>query len=313
MKYYDEQLQELQQQLSRKKHLKALLKDLRAQQEDIEEKVAGLKEIRDKEQFDVGRLEGRGLVAFFYSVVGKKTKKLDKQRREAATASVKYDIAMQELDLVVRRIGKYENELSTLQGCEMKYAYTLKEKVKAIKATNNPVAEQVLQIEERIASLENQKKEIKEAISAGNKAKLIAEQVLSNLNDAEGWGTWDLLGGGLISDLAKHSSLDDAQEEIEHLQVQLRRFRTELADVTIRAEMQVNIDGFLRFVDCFFDGLFADWAVLDKIEESQTEVKKIIQQIQAVLDKLTSMFNDAINKQNEEQMDLDRITIEASI
>lgn len=313
MTYYDEQLQTLQQQMSRKKHLEALLKDLYTQRTELEQKVGRLKEIKDKEQSDVDRLEGRGLTAFFYSVVGKKEEKLDEQRREASTAAVKYDVAMQELDLVLRRIEKYENEIASLQGCEMKYAYALKEKVKVIKETGNPVSEKVLMYEEQISNLENQKKEIGEAISAGNKAKSIAEHVLSNLDSAEGWGTWDLFGGGLLSDLAKHSSLDDAQEEIEHLQVQLRRFKTELADVTIRAEMQVNIDGFLRFADYFFDGLFADWAVLDKIEESQAEVKKTIQQIQSVLDKLASMLTAAEKEQIQTQAKLDELIVNATI
>ena len=42
------------------------------------------------------------------------------------------------------------------------------------------------------------------------------DSVLSSLESAEGWGTWDLLGGGLISDLAKHSHIDDAKVEAEN-------------------------------------------------------------------------------------------------
>ena len=309
MTHYDEELQALQQKLSRKKHLQALLNELHTQRTELEAKVSNLKTIMEKEQADVDRLERRGLTALFYGIVGKKEEKLDEQRREVVTARAKYDVAMQEMDLVQRRISRYEDELATLKDIEMKYAYALKEKVKLLKATATPVSEKILQYEEQISGFENQKKEICEAISAGNKAKNIAEQVLSELDDAEGWGTWDLLGGGLISDLAKHSSLDDAQEEIEHLQVQLRRFKTELADVTIRAEMQVNIDGFLRFADYFFDGLFADWAVLDKIEESQTEVKNIIKQIQAVLDKLALMLASAEKDQKAVQSMLDELII----
>ena len=75
------------------------------------------------------------------------------------------------------------------------------------------------------------------------------------------------MGGGLIADLAKHSRLDDAQASVEYLQSQLRAFRTELADVTISADFQVNIDGFLRVADYVFDGIFADWAVLDRINQ----------------------------------------------
>lgn len=311
MKFYDDDLQSLQQKLSRKKHLQALLKELHTQRIELETKVASLKKIMEEDEYDVTRLERRGLASLFYGIVGKKEEKLNEERREAVTSKAKYDVAMQEMDLVQRRIGRYEEELDTLKDIEMKYAYALKEKVELLKATATPVSEKILQYEEQISGFENQKKEINEAISAGNKAKNIAEQVLSELDDAEGWGTWDLLGGGLISDLAKHSSLDDAQEEIEHLQVQLRRFKTELADVTIRAEMQVNIDGFLRFADYFFDGLFADWAVLDKIEESQAEVKNIIKQIQAVLEKLALMLASAEKDQKAVQSMLDELIINA--
>lgn len=313
MTHYDEELQALQQKLSRKKHLQALLNELHTQRVELEAKVSNLKAIMEKEQSDVERLEGRGLTALFYGIVGKKEEKLDEQRREAVTARAKYDVAMQEMDLVQRRISRYEDELATLKDIEMKYAYALKQKVQLLKSTATPVSEKILQYEEQISNLENQKKEIREAISAGTKAKNIAEQVLSELDDAEGWGTWDLLGGGLISDLAKHSSLDDAQEEIEHLQVQLRRFKTELADVTIRAEMQVNIDGFLRFADYFFDGLFADWAVLNQIEESQAEVKSVIKQIQAVLDKLASMLASVEKDQKAVQTKLDELIVNAAL
>ena len=311
MTHYDEELQALQQKLSRKKHLQTLLNELYTQRTELEAKVSNLKTIMEKEQADVDRLERRGLTALFYGIVGKKEEKLDEERREVVTARAKYDVAMQEMDLVQRRISRYEEELDTLKDIEMKYAYALKEKVKLLKATATPVSEKILQYEEQISGFENQKKEIREAISAGNKAKNIAEQVLSELDDAEGWGTWDLLGGGLISDLAKHSSLDDAQEEIEHLQVQLRRFKTELADVTIRAEMQVNIDGFLRFADYFFDGLFADWAVLDKIEESQAEVKNVINQIQTVLNKLAAMLDAAEKDQRTVIAMLDELVTNA--
>ena len=59
-----------------------------------------------------------------------------------------------------------------------------------------------------------------------------------------GWATFDLFGGGLISDLAKHGHLDSAQHNVALLQSQLRRFRTELADVGGAASgMQVSIDG----------------------------------------------------------------------
>lgn len=313
MTHYDEELQLLQQKLARKRRLEKMLKDLHSQRTDLQSKVRELESSRQKEQTDVDRLEGRSLSSLFYRIVGKKEEKLDEQRREAYAAAMKHDVAVRELAAIGENIRQYESELAKLRGCEMEYARVLKEKVKAIKATANPVAEKILQYEEHIAYLENQKAEINEAISAGNKANSIADVVLSELDDAEGWGTWDLLGGGLISDLAKHSSLDDAQEKIEQLQVQLRRFKTELADVTIQADMQVSIDGFLRFADYFFDGLFADWAVLDKIEESQGQVKQTKQQIESVLQKLARMLDAAEKDLSDTKAKLDELVVNATL
>jgi len=53
--------------------------------------------------------------------------------------------------------------------------------------------------------------------------------------------------------------------------------------------MQVSVDGFLRFADYFFDGLFADWAVLDKISQSKSSVQSTKSQIESVLSRLRSM------------------------
>ena len=50
--------------------------------------------------------------------------------------------------------------------------------------------------------------------------------------------------------------------------------------------MQVNLNGFLRFADYFFDGLFVDWSVMGRISKAQTEVKNVKNQINTLLDKL---------------------------
>ena len=43
----------------------------------------------------------------------------------------------------------------------------------------------------------------------------------------------------------------------------------------ITADLQVTVDSFLKFADFFFDGLFADWAVLDHINQAQSRVETV--------------------------------------
>ena len=311
MTYYDEKLKALQEKISRSRQLSSMLKELRGQRDTIAARVRELEAIKVDEQADVDRLEGRSLASFFYNVIGKMDERLNKEREEAYAARVKYDAAARELEAIDGDIQRCESELSGLRGCEREYEATLREKANAVKSAGGARAEEILKLEERHAYLESQKKELREAISAGNSARSTAESVLSSLDSAEGWGTWDLLGGGLLADMAKHSHLDEAQGAIERLQSQLRRFKTELADVTIHADMQVNVDGFLRFADYFFDGLFADWAVMDKISQSQSQVQSTKSQIDSVLARLNSMMSAAEREQAQIKSKLDALVLEA--
>ena len=308
---YDEALRQLHAQCARRRRLEAVIGELRRQRDTYSARVRELEAVKLEEQADVDRLEGGSLAAFFYQVVGKKDEKLDRERREAYEARVKYDAAARELAEVEEELRRNEAELAGLQGCEERYAALLREKAQAVKAAGGADGAEILRLEQRLSVLESQENELTEAISAGSAALHTTQQVLHSLDSAEGWGTWDLFGGGLISDLAKHSHLDEAQGDIEYLQSQLRRFKTELADVTIYADMQVNVDGFLRFADYFFDGLFADWAVLDRINQAQEQVRSTQSQIQDVLDRLHTMLERVRQEAAEQREALDRLVLHA--
>lgn len=312
MKFYDTTLKQLYDMTAEKKRLDAKYADLRAQAATYEEQVAILRASCAKEQEDVDKLEGRSLASYFYNIIGKKNEKLDKEREEAYAARVKLDAAERELSAVKSEMASVRSRLGELSGCENAYSRALESRREEIKASSTPEAEELLHLEGEIAHAESQQKEIGEAILAGNAAYAIAENILSELDSADGWNTWDMFGGGgLITHMAKHEHLDDAQELVETLQDKLRSFKTELADVSINADMQVNIDGFLRFADYFFDGLFADWAVADRISESMSSVQKTKSQIGRLVDNLTKMKEDAEHREKRLRDRADDLVVES--
>jgi len=287
MAYFNEDLQQLKDKVTQKKRMETELLDLYAQKRDLTGRVAQLEKIKNSEQKDVDRLEGGSLAAFFYNVVGKMDEKLTKEKEEAYKAAVKYETAREELTLVDNEILRREEAVKALQGCEVVYQNAFEEKLKEVRTSGTAVAEKVMEVEAKMYQLECQKKEIDEAILAGKQALHTVNEVLESLDDAEGWATWDTFGGGgLFTDMMKHDQLDDAQSKISQLQVELRKLKTELSDVEIHADIQVQIEEFLKFADYFFDGLFADWTVMDKIDESISEVKHTKSEILAVIGKL---------------------------
>lgn len=290
MQYLNEQLRQLQEKVARKSQLQARISGLRGQRSVLLDKVAELEKIALREEADVTRLEGRSLAAFFYNVVGKMDEKLDQERREAYAARVKYDAAARELKAVEDDLWNCTREMDSLALCEDHYRMCLEEKAAAIKASGSADGLEILRLETAIQMAECQLKELHEAVDAGQSALFMTKNVLSSLDSAEDWGTWDLFGGGLLADLAKHEELDNAQATIEKLQIQLRRFRTELTDVKVDANVQISVEGFARFADFFFDGLFADWAVMDRISQAQSQVRKTRGQIENVLQQLRELI-----------------------
>ena len=309
MIHYNDELKEFHSKVARKKHLEVVLQDLWAQEQELVPKVAELEQTKMDEQEDVERLEGGSLAAFFYSVVGKMDEKLDKERQEAYMASVKFDAAVRQLETVEYEIEKSEKELEELQGCEERYEQLLKEKLEILKSATDSVAAEILQLEESILHINNQKREIEEAVSAGDQALKVAKDVQSSLKSADGWSTFDMLGGGWIASMAKHEHLDEAQHKVELLQIKLRKFRTELADVKISADMKVSIDGFTRFADFFFDGLFMDWMVADQISQSQKQVALTTLQIEEAIERLEKLQAKAEKDKEHLQKQLEELVV----
>ena len=303
---------ELQKKIAMKPSLEAKLRELQNQRREYDREVISLRVAFRKEQEDVEKLEGRSLANYFFQVVGKLDEKLDQERKEAYAAKVKLDAAERELAGIESDISEIQGQLNEIRVAEAQYKDELERKRATLRASGTTTADQIIEIEQRIAATEAQKREIKEAISAGYSARGTADRILSELNSADGWNTWDMFGGGgIITHMAKHSHLDSAQDLVSELQSKLRRFKTELADIQITANMQVNVDGFLRFADYFFDGLFADWAVGDRINQSMNSVSSTKSQISRTLDKLSSMEKAADSEISRLKLQLEDLVVKA--
>lgn len=283
---------------------------LHGQRRELEARLGELESHKAKEKADVEKLEGRSLARLFYQVLGRMDEKLDEERREAYEAAVRCDAVKRELEAVEYDIKKEAATASRLSEYQRQYEKCLKERREEIRRLGSSAAESIQELELEIISLRQQVKELGEAIEAGNSAKALADSVLESLNKARDWGTWDLAGGGTFVTAIKHQRLDEAQEKVETLQVQLSRFQTELADVERFQEgYQVNMDGFLRFADWFFDGLFVDLAVLDRIKESQNQVSATRDRVRMTVERLREMKTAAEEKIQSSQDEIEKILL----
>lgn len=307
----DRMLRDLQGQIGRKQELQAKKEKLFAQKSELQKRLKELERVRDAEQADVDKLEGRTPAAFFYTMIGRKEKKLNREKQEARAAAAQYDTAAGELDSVVHELEDIFAELRGLKDCEERFRSLVAQKADEIRDTGTPEAERILELEERLARNAAGQKEIREAVRVGHAALSTADSILRSLDSAEKWGVWDLSGGGIFADITKHGHLDDAQEKIEQLQGQLRRFHTELADTRIYADLNVKVDGFLLFADYFFDDPFSSWRVLDHISNSIDQMNEVHCQIQNALNYLDWLADNLRSGSGEIQTELDSLVVSA--
>lgn len=313
MGQYEENMRQLYRLKCREAQLETMVGDLQIQKQRLAQKLKRLRAAASAEHKDVERLEGRSLAAFFYAMTGRMEEKLSKERREAYAARVKYDAAAREYAAVLEDLHRYGEALERLRGSGERYDRLLHQKAAALKAAGGPAGAELLRLEERIAGLESQEQELQEALDAGRQALNDTDTILDRLMKAGNWATVDMVGGGLGSSMMKHGFLDEAQELVERLQVQLRRFRTELLDVAVDAEIQVRIDGSLRFADYFFDDLFADWVVMDKIMQSRERVQQVRGQIADLVTALENTLADTQRERARTQAALERYILQTEL
>jgi DNA repair exonuclease SbcCD ATPase subunit len=307
----NQQLETAQQQIFRRKKLNAMLEELHGRQKELADRVQELKNTMEEEQEDVERLEKQSVVHLFYSVLGKLGDQVDKEQKEALAAKLKYEQAAGELEQLNGQVELLEEEFLQYKDCQRVYDSLYEKKKEHMLTSHSRTAEELMLLQEQFRVSDNNRKEIEEAMNAGQEVLRHIEQALNSLDSAEGWGTWDLLGGGLISDMMKHSHIDEAKAEADLIQRKLSQFRTELADVRIQNEIHFETDGFGKFADFFFDGLIADWCMQSRITESAGSIENVKRQVNGVLAKLSSMAGIESARREEMQRKMNVLIIRA--
>lgn len=285
----NEKMEQAQQGIARLQKIDSMIRQLEAEQEQLECREKELKAVLEKENYDVEKIENRSIASIFHSILGNLDEHIEKERKEALAAKLKYDQVIKDLEDIGRKLSQLSSERLDYADCQREYEQLYVRKKEALMQEKGVAAQKILELEDKINSAKINLKEIKEAAAAGNNVLDSLNNALTSLDKAAGWGTWDLLGGGFISDLAKHSNIDGAKEEIENTQRLLRQFKTELADISIDSGIAIETGGFAKFADFFFDGLIADWFMQSRINESRESVSRVKGQVLSVLEKLGRM------------------------
>lgn len=129
-------------------------------------------------------------------------------------------------------------------------------------------------------------KEIDEAIAAGHEALAALRDAADLLDSAKRWGVVDVLGGGLLTSVVKHSRLGDANRALAKARAAIRRFTQELADVRELADLNANVSSWNAFFDIACDNVLADLLVQKEISDAADRVDDAIDKVKEAVCRL---------------------------
>lgn len=282
----------IQGELRKKEKYEGQLADYERELETIEEKLDLLQYQFFAEQEDVERLESFGLTKLIATLSGKKEEKLSKEKQEMIAAQHKLEEAIKTKKEINQAMSVLESNLKNLGHVEVEYQQLLLQKEDMIKVSASPFAAKVFGLSEQEGKLKAYIMELEEAKQAGLHVEDALSDAVSSLDKAEGWGTWDLFGGGMVADMVKHQKIDEAEAYLHQAQRCMREFQKELLDVQETVVVDINISGMLKFADFFFDGFIADYMVQGKIQRSLEQAKSHLARVTSILNKLDSQSEE---------------------
>lgn len=263
--------------------------DLRHRMDETVQHLGMLRAGHAQEQRDVDRLEGLSLTRVLASLRGNRDDALGRERAEADAARYRVAEAEARLAALDRERAAALAGLNRCASAPADFAALLEEKERYLRASADPRRARLLELADERGRLTAEAHEIGEALRAADEATHALALVRNKLGSAADWSTYDtFLGGGVIGSAVKHNRLDEAARAAARADQCLAVLRTELADVPglQRSAPQLAIGELTRFVDIWFDNIFTDLSVRDRIKQAVRNVEEATRVLGEVRERL---------------------------
>lgn len=263
--------------------MEALTKKINAAEESVQayaDRYVEAQEEYQRETQEFEEAESESFSNFLRSVVGRQEQRIEKEREEMIQARVERDVAERELAGAEAHLGHLTKKLD-----EVKQEI---EEVREELLNEDAVFSEKVQ-EEKAKRIEWQQTfvEVDEAVRAGKAVLRNINRAIDELNSADGWATWDMFGGGLVSDLIKYDKIDEAEELMVDVEISVERYQSELKDISPQFRPVFTfVSSSHRAIDIFFDNIFIDISTKKRIQENIEELyafKKEVKELQEEL------------------------------
>lgn len=272
----DTMLQQLKQDVQTETDLRRKRDSLEAEYRGLCSRAKELAQVQKKEADDVTRLEQGGIKNLFYQVTGKLQERMEEEQQQAAQAAQNYAAIQQEITQMEKTLRQVDMQIQRLSGSQQRYHQYIAQKARRLQAQG--FSDRILQLQETLQALKEQEKQIFEQKQALHDVQWQVTRCIDILGDAQGFGFWDMSGGGMLTSYLKQERIKEAKEQFTQLKWMMERAKESLtAQETKTESVQESIKKIedLRFFDIFLDNIFLDWSVQDHINDAISQLQRL--------------------------------------
>ncbi len=291
MAYTDEQLFELRKKLAGRDNLYKTIRTLSLKKKEIEERLKPLEETKNKEHSDVEKLERGGIKSFFYSLIGQRVERLNKEKDEAYEADKRYEAVCREYSALCDTLDFYLKEINSLNECEKMLDSLVKEKKLDMKKAGHPFVQEIELEEKQLVKLSEQTENTRLCVFATRELKdsmAMLYEIVENLyystrDSGREWRTVDFLTGGSVRDGRAVSTM--FSEQLKRLEGQVSSLT--YSDVTIKAQLKE-----LRVFADRMSLLFSSSSAFASVENIYEKAKENRERVSSVEFALIELCNE---------------------
>jgi hypothetical protein len=235
-----------------------------------------------KEQGDVDRYEGLSVPSVIASIIGRREERLATEVSERDALALEIAVRNGALDRLRAQARDLRSQAGHPAEAEQRIQQARGAYLDALHAVGDQRGTQGLELIERIGTIKAAITEITEAQSARADADRALSSAASALSSAGSWSTYDtFFGGGMIADMVKRGHVSDATGAIADAQYAMVVLAAELRDIEWSNPRPAapQISSSLGTMDLWFDNIFSDWMVRDRISASRQSVTETLKHL----------------------------------
>lgn len=260
------ELKNLRQKVEEKSKIRMRLEKLRANLEEENLKLKSFSNILEKEKKELEKLENISVTSVFYSIIGKKDIKLEKEKQKFYSAQYNYEVSRGNIEDLKRNIREAYASLEELQTVEVEYEIFIKEKERMINCSSSPTKNKIKETYNKINELKLQISGDEETVKTCNNIVPFIDDLISKLDGhvaKNNNNNYDSLLN--MMEIDTDGILNKNLEEIIH---RLLSIKFQLEHLDFNFDLNFDLDWFFIFVDNFLDNISLDRSLKEITKET---------------------------------------------